>query len=191
MDKKISELTSASSLTATDILPIVQAGTNKKITALDVFGKVNVPVHVNQHQADQDTKISGQADVNLVFVDASTDRVGFGTNTPAEKVDVNGGLALNGRTRNASVTTQTSTGVIDLTTANTVLAIGSPATATIANGVAGQVKEIFCNGVGPVVLTATSSAFTSITFNAVGQTATLKFVSGKWYIQSVYGATVV
>lgn len=191
MDKKISELTSATALTAADILPIVQAGANKKITALDVFGKVNVPMHVNQHQADQDTRVSGQTDANLVFVDASTDRVGLGTNTPSEKLDVNGGVALNGRTRNSSVDTQTSTGPISLTTAATVFSIGSPATATLGNGATGQVKELYCNGAGPVVITATNGTFASITLNAIGETVTLKYVASKWFVQSAFGATIV
>lgn len=45
---------------------------------------------VNENGNDADTRIEGDTDVNLVFVDASTDRVGIGTATPACKLDVNG-----------------------------------------------------------------------------------------------------
>jgi len=44
----------------------------------------------NESGADVDTRIEGDTDANLVFVDASTDRVGIGTATPASKLDVVG-----------------------------------------------------------------------------------------------------
>lgn len=191
MDKKISELTVATQLAAADILPIVQSGANKKITAQNVFGKINIPVHINEAGVDQDTRISGLNDDNLVFVDASTDRVGFGRNTPAEKVDVNGGIRLNGISRNESIVTQTSTGPVNLTANTTVFAIGSPATATLANGHAGQCIELVCDSAGPIVVTGDNTAFASITLDAIGETASLKFVSGKWYIVGSFGSTIV
>lgn len=58
---------------------------------------------INEPGNDYDTRIEGDTDTNLVFVDASTDRVGIGTNAPAQKLDVgtgnlqvsNGNLILN------------------------------------------------------------------------------------------------
>jgi hypothetical protein len=47
----------------------------------------------NDAGADVDQRIEGDTDQNLVFVDASTDRVGFGTATPTAKVQVNGSFA--------------------------------------------------------------------------------------------------
>lgn len=44
---------------------------------------------INTTAADSDTQIQGVTDPNLVFVDASTDRVGIGTNAPSTKLDVN------------------------------------------------------------------------------------------------------
>lgn len=184
MDKKISQLAESAEITSSAVFPIVQDGTNKKISAANLFGKINVPVRINAAGEDQDTIISGESDDNLVFVDASANKVGIGRATPLEKLDVAGGLRLNGVTRNESVVTQTSSGPIDLTSATTVMAIGSAATATIANGASGQVKEIVCDGAGPVVITGPSTAFTSITMDTVGETVTLKFIAGKWYIMS-------
>jgi hypothetical protein len=46
---------------------------------------------INETAADSDTRIEGQSDANLFFVDASTDRVGIGTNTPDSKLHVSGG----------------------------------------------------------------------------------------------------
>ena len=51
---------------------------------------------INEAGADSDTRIEGDTDVELVFVDASTDRVGFGTSTPGSKVDIKGTLRLSG-----------------------------------------------------------------------------------------------
>lgn len=47
-------------------------------------------VVVNENGASVDTRIEGDTDANLVFVDASTDRVGIGTATPGFKFSVNG-----------------------------------------------------------------------------------------------------
>lgn len=51
-------------------------------------------VVINENGADQDTRIEGDTDANLVFVDASTDRVGIGTATPGSKLDVNGDVTV-------------------------------------------------------------------------------------------------
>ena len=45
---------------------------------------------INEDGKDLDTRIEGDTDQNLVVVDASTDKVGVGTNTPSKKLDVNG-----------------------------------------------------------------------------------------------------
>lgn len=49
-------------------------------------------VTINEDGLDSNTRIEGENDPNLVYVDASTDRVGIGTNTPAELFDVDGTL---------------------------------------------------------------------------------------------------
>lgn len=41
---------------------------------------------VNETGADSDTRIEGDTDANLLFVDASTDRIGIGTDTPLAKL---------------------------------------------------------------------------------------------------------
>jgi hypothetical protein len=42
----------------------------------------NLGATINDSGGDSDTRIEGDTDANLVFVDASTDRVGIGTNSP-------------------------------------------------------------------------------------------------------------
>jgi len=52
---------------------------------------VNKATVLNESGGDNDTRIEGDTDANLLFVDASTDRVGVGIDSPASKLHVNGG----------------------------------------------------------------------------------------------------
>jgi len=47
---------------------------------------------LNEDGGDVDSRIEGDADANLFCTDASTDRVGIGTNAPAQKLDVAGNI---------------------------------------------------------------------------------------------------
>lgn len=196
-DQKISELTSATSAAGADLVHIVQGGSNKKITVANLFANVKTPVVINEDGADQDTRIEGDADVNLVFVDASTDNVGFGTNTPAEKVDVNGNLAITGgflrlAQTPATVTSAALTVSKAINYINTSAAAGSPVAFSLADGSQGQeMTAIMIADDGDAVLTPLNrNGFATITFNDVGDTARILFANGKWNIVSVYGATV-
>lgn len=65
--------------------------------------KALTEVVVNDTGVDFDFRVEGDTDANLLFVDAGTDRVGIGTSSPQEKLDVgtgnlrvsNGDLILN------------------------------------------------------------------------------------------------
>ena len=46
----------------------------------------------NEDSADVDFRVEGNSDANLLFVDASTDRVGIGKSGPSELLDVDGTL---------------------------------------------------------------------------------------------------
>lgn len=101
-DVKISALTALTGAnTATDDVYVVVDSSvpeTKKQTRAELFK--NIPAAdfaganvFNEAGADVDQRIEGDTDQNLVFVDASTDRVGFGTATPVAKVHVNGSFA--------------------------------------------------------------------------------------------------
>jgi hypothetical protein len=60
---------------------------NSTVSHLRANGLVTA---INNDGVDLDTQIKGDTDANLVFVDASTDRVGIGTASPAVKLDVTG-----------------------------------------------------------------------------------------------------
>ena len=48
----------------------------------------------NDGGTDYDFRVEGDTNANLLFVDASTDRVGVGTNSPATRVDVDGDVTI-------------------------------------------------------------------------------------------------
>jgi hypothetical protein len=48
---------------------------------------LDTAVVINDSGADKDFRVEGDTDANLIFADASTDRVGVGTNTPAAKLN--------------------------------------------------------------------------------------------------------
>lgn len=56
----------------------------------------------NENGAAYDTRIEGDTDVNLLFVDASADNVGIGTATPGSKLTVSGTMEVTGAVKLSS-----------------------------------------------------------------------------------------
>jgi hypothetical protein len=195
-DQKISELTAATSAASADLLNIVQGGSNKKLTVANFLANLNSPVVINANGADQDTRIAGDNDANLLYTDAGTDKVGLGTSTPTEKLDVYGNLAITNGYLRLSSTPQSLSGsgslVVNTTAAVTYITTTGSATLSLGDGVQGQEKTLtMITDAGDAVLTPSSTAgFTTITFNDVGDTVRLIFLNTKWRILSNYGATV-
>ena len=51
---------------------------------------------LNEDSHDSDTRIEGNGDANLLYIDAGTDRVGIGDAAPGEKLDVAGNVNVTG-----------------------------------------------------------------------------------------------
>ena len=180
--QKISALVAATSAAGADLLNIVQGGSNKKLTVANLFANLDTPVIINESGGDQDTRVEGLNDNNLLYVDASTDRVGVGVATPTQKLDVNGDVAISGGSLYLSQTAQSSTGTstADLTKAVTELTLSSGSdAASLANGTVGQIKIfVVVGGSGSCVLTPTTlNGGTTITFNGIGDAVTLLYVA--------------
>lgn len=196
-DQKISELTAATSAASADLLNIVQGGSNKKLTVANFLANLNSPVVINANGADQDTRIAGDNDANLLYTDAGNDKVGVGTSTPAEKLDVAGNLAISNGFLRLSSTPQSLSGsgslVVNTTAAVTYITTTGSATLSFGDGVQGQEKTLtmITDGGDAVLTPSSTSGFTTVTFNDVGDTARLIFLNNKWCVLSSYGATIV
>lgn len=111
-DKKISQLTSATTpLAGTEVVPVVQGGSTVKVPVSDFTAgravaagslTVNGAAVVNESGADADFRVEGDNNINLIFADASTDRVGIGTDTPLATLHVAG----NARVQNSGADSQ-------------------------------------------------------------------------------------
>jgi hypothetical protein len=83
----------------------------------------NTAVVVNESGADVDFRVEGDTDANLLFVDASADRVGIGTSSPASKLNVSStaGATVSISNTSTSLVTDDGMGTLDFTagTSNT------------------------------------------------------------------------
>lgn len=65
-------------------------GTTNPLSKLEVHGSAVF----NEGSTDSDFRVESDGNANMVFVDASTDRVGIGTNAPTKTLDVNGEVKI-------------------------------------------------------------------------------------------------
>lgn len=72
------------------------AKTSSRIENIRFGGSGTAGVTINETGADQDFRVEGDTDTNLLFADASTDRVGIGNNAPTEKLDLTGNMLISG-----------------------------------------------------------------------------------------------
>ena len=86
----------------------------------------------NDNSLDYDFRVEGTNDANMLFVDAANDRVGIGTATPTQKLDVNGTVELNNLTvggaqgSDGQVLTSTGSGVAWEDTAGATVSNSAP-----------------------------------------------------------------
>jgi hypothetical protein len=64
-------------------------------TTLSAPLTVNSSAVFNEGSTDSDFRVESEANANMLFVDASTSRVGIGTNAPTKTLDVNGQVRIN------------------------------------------------------------------------------------------------
>lgn len=182
-DIKISALSALTGAnTATDDLYVVvdtSVPETKKQTRAELFQ--NVPAAsfaganvFNDAGADVDQRIEGDTDANLVYVDASTDRVGIGTATPTAKLQVNGSFALNAPvtvTTNYTVA-DTASFIISNRAATNTLTLPAAATST------GRVLFISTIGGNFTVVSASSNVVPRA--GGAASTSILPATDGSW-----------
>lgn len=64
-------------------------------TTLSAPLTVNSSAVFNEGSTDSDFRVESDGNANMLFVDASTDRVGIGTSTPSKTLEVNGEVKIN------------------------------------------------------------------------------------------------
>jgi hypothetical protein len=94
---KISGLTAAGSVAGTNEFEINEAGTSKKVTG------AQIAAHVLGGSYGA-TLTSLTVDTNVLYVDATNNRVGINTTTPSVALDVSGSASLTGSVSAASAT---------------------------------------------------------------------------------------
>ena len=108
-DAKLTDLTAVTAIASGDKMYVVDvsdstdaaSGTSKQVTVDNLFTDRTITTAilaggtvVNEAGADVDFRVEGDTNQNLIFVDASTDKVGFGTATPAERLHVIGNFQV-------------------------------------------------------------------------------------------------
>jgi hypothetical protein len=82
--------------------------------------------------------------------------------------------------------------IVSTTSAVTLVVTEGVTQLILGNGVEGQLKTVIVKthaANAELLPTNPSSNYQKIVFSAAGQSATLQFVDGKWYIVSLVGAT--
>jgi len=111
---------------------------------------------LNDNSANIDTRIEGDTDANLFFLDASTDRIGIGTATPGSKLEVAGSIATAQSTKTANYTCTQSDSVILADATSGVFTVTLP-TAIGCTGRQYTIKKIDSALTNLVTIATTSS----------------------------------
>jgi hypothetical protein len=123
---------------------------------------VNNATVLNEGSGDFDTRIESDGNANMIFVDASTDRVGIGTGSPSKTLDVNGEVRIgtvstpptsllgkDGSNVVGEVTTVAQTGL--MTRGSTTATTGTPsAVFTVTHGLGSNPTSVIVTGAGAV-----------------------------------------
>lgn len=146
------------------------------------------PTVVNDSGADSDFRVEGDTDTNLIFSDASTDRVGIGTNTPGSKLDVKGALRLSGSASgyvglapaSAAGSTTYTLPTADGSAGQALVTDGSGVLSWAATGISASVANTFTarqtfQGSSSVLALALDNAAELATVSATAATGTINY----------------
>ena len=86
----LQQVTTAGNVTQNNI--VLQTGPGETNISLNANGSAVF----NERGEDQDFRVEGDTNANLLFVDAGQDRVGFGTSSPTDFVEINGNTRVVG-----------------------------------------------------------------------------------------------
>jgi hypothetical protein len=121
-------------------------------TTNERFRISSASVVFNDAGENVDFRIEGDADQNLFFADASEDKVGIGTNSPAQKLDVRG--AIVGQSFVSPRTGATSPGSADSRTTYTNEGAGAQVAFTLPSAAAGIEYTFIVQDTDGLIITA-------------------------------------
>ena len=108
-----------------------ETATAGALTEKMIIGTTNLVV--NEIGAVFNVRVEGDTDANLLYTDATNDRVGVGTITPATKLDVNGDLTVKVQVKSTNSTSTTEKYVIERVFDLFKTGSGSPTTLSICD----------------------------------------------------------
>jgi hypothetical protein len=144
----------------------------------------------NEAATDSDFRVESEANAHMLFVDASTSKVGIGTNSPTKTLDVNGELNVlsagtfggrlntNWLERTYSNSTSTSL-IVSVNTTWLKLENNSTITLTLPNAATYPGKELHIKNAGTGAVNSLSSNIEPLNSTTIG-TAILASGGGKW-----------
>lgn len=154
----------------------VQTSAGAVMTQIAALGGLTV----NEQGADSDTRIEGDTNANLLFVDAGADRVGIGTASPAQLLDVNGTAIIQTLMTDASTELTLASGAVTVTQTfhriDTEADAASDDLATINGGTDGQFLVIRAENTAREVVVTTGGNITTSDGNNVSLDELYKFL---------------
>ena len=196
----ISALPVATVINAADIVPLVQAGTTKSISKTLLFTSPTMVTPALGTVASGNISACTSTSMALTTPVIGTPTSGVLTNCTGLPLTtgVTGALPVANGGTGASGTVQalSGPGAVNITSLATAFtSTGAGNALTLADGGQGQLKTIIyvaeAGGGDTGVLTPTNlGSGTTITFNAVGDSATLQFAGTDWWVVGFRGAVV-
>ena len=209
---KMSQMSVATTINATDFIMIVQDGINKKSSITNLLKNLNsVDVtRINPLQFAVDFSVATKTDANSLFVDGSLDNVGIGTAFPQSKLHVNGNCQVGSSTTDGIILESTETVVYTADNQiNLVLKALSPSRSasliscntgvvgrfSLPSGSNGQLKSISINTLDAgksAIISLPGLGFNTLTFTTIGSTVLLRYFTSNslWVIISNTGAAI-
>jgi hypothetical protein len=195
-DKKISELTAATTLGDTDVFPIVQGSVTKKISIETFKANLNLDA-ISELTISTALTVEGTTDLNSLNVTGSSTLSSLGLNSidaTSGDIDTINSLVGNIDSLNlASIQSITTEDIVNTTSSITLCTNLEVTPYVVTLGIAalpGHIQIILFDSVDISLICSAGAGWATITPTSVGSSIVLVFVGASWYILSSRNVTV-